>query len=220
MLPKFQRVELCLLYNLSAFVVLSATLVTAQTIFPTLSTHDITVIQNRTTVFKLVINGPVYEPFNITFIDRYPDLIEISPAYIEINRTNRQLTNYTISVKGITPGMLDVTTVTEPSTIQYAPNSFVFSILIIYILCSSSFANFFFHVTIAVSPIISYTSVFVGWLYFLAWSASFYPQIYDNFQRKSVVGLNFDYLSFNLVGFVMYGAFNVGLFWSTTIQVN
>lgn len=81
------------------------------------------------------------------------------------------------------------------------------------------FQNFIFHVTIAISPTIIYVSIVVGWLYFIAWSASFYPQIYDNYQRKSVVGLNFDYLSFNLLGFVMYGAFNIGLYWDLSIQV-
>lgn len=109
-------------------VCFSAT-VTAQRIYPILSSHDITLIQNRTTMLTLGISGSVYEPFNITFIDRYPNLIEISPAYIEVNQNNSQLTNYMISVKGINPGMLDVTTVTEPSTIQYARNSFVFLIL-------------------------------------------------------------------------------------------
>lgn len=63
-------------------------------------------------------------------------------------------------------------------------------------------------------------SIVVGWIYFVAWSASFYPQIYDNFRRKSVVGLNFDFLSFNIVGSALYSAFNIGLLWSPVIQVS
>ena len=82
-----------------------------------------------------------------------------------------------------------------------------------------SFSHFFINVTIARSTLITYVSHIAGWLYFLAWSMSFYPQIYDNFVRQSVVGLNFDYLSFNLFGFVMYGAFNMGLYWSAELQV-
>ena len=42
----------------------------------------------------------------------------------------------------------------------------------------------------------------IGWIYFLAWSLSFYPQIYYNWTRKSVVGLNFDYIFFNITGFI------------------
>lgn len=60
----------------------------------------------------------------------------------------------------------------------------------------------------------------IGWLYFVAWSVSFYPQIYTNFRRKSVIGLNFDFLSLNIVGFILYGVFNIGLYSIPQIQVN
>ncbi|XP_022100200.1 cystinosin-like [Acanthaster planci] len=55
--------------------------------------------------------------------------------------------------------------------------------------------------------------IIVGWIYFAAWTISFYPQVVLNFQRKSVVGLNFDFLAYNIVGFSAYGLFNVGMFW-------
>ncbi|ROL44097.1 Cystinosin [Anabarilius grahami] len=58
----------------------------------------------------------------------------------------------------------------------------------------------------------------IGWIYFLAWSVSFYPQAYENWKRRSVVGLNFDFLALNLTGFIAYSVFNVGLFWVTYIQ--
>ncbi|XP_066503848.1 cystinosin [Hoplias malabaricus] len=53
----------------------------------------------------------------------------------------------------------------------------------------------------------------IGWIYFLAWSISFYPQVYENWKRRSVVGLNFDFLALNLTGFIAYSVFNIGLFW-------
>ena len=34
----------------------------------------------------------------------------------------------------------------------------------------------------------------------------------------SVIGLNFDFLSLNVVGFALYSVFNVGLFWIKPIQ--
>ena len=42
-------------------------------------------------------------------------------------------------------------------------------------------------------------SVF-GWVYFLSWSISFWPQNISNFKRKSVVGLNFDYTILHFTG--------------------
>merc|ERR1711962_1927176 len=53
---------------------------------------------------------------------------------------------------------------------------------------------------------------------FVAWSISFYPQIYENWKRKSVIGLSFDFLGLNVVGFTLYSLFNVGLYWITPIQ--
>ncbi|XP_060797624.1 cystinosin isoform X2 [Neoarius graeffei] len=58
----------------------------------------------------------------------------------------------------------------------------------------------------------------IGWIYFLAWSISFYPQAYENWKRKSVVGLSFDFLTLNLTGFIAYGVFNIGLFWIPYIK--
>ncbi|CAI9591405.1 unnamed protein product [Staurois parvus] len=58
----------------------------------------------------------------------------------------------------------------------------------------------------------------IGWIYFLAWSVSFYPQVYENWKRKSVVGLSFDFLALNLTGFISYSVFNVGLFWIPYIK--
>ncbi|XP_077980966.1 cystinosin-like [Glandiceps talaboti] len=59
----------------------------------------------------------------------------------------------------------------------------------------------------------------VGWMYFVAWSVSFYPQVVLNFRRKSVVGLNFDFLSYNLTGFIAYGMYNIGMYWIPEIMV-
>ena len=35
----------------------------------------------------------------------------------------------------------------------------------------------------------------------------------------SVVGLNFDFLAYNLTGFIAYGLFNIGMFWIPAVQV-
>ncbi|CAG5129560.1 unnamed protein product [Candidula unifasciata] len=58
----------------------------------------------------------------------------------------------------------------------------------------------------------------VGWMYFAAWTLSFYPQVYTNWRRKSVVGLSFDFVVFNITGFVAYSCYNVGLFWIPSVR--
>lgn len=70
----------------------------------------------------------------------------------------------------------------------------------------------------AISIKLIYISQIIGWIYFLTWSISFYPQIFSNYKRKSVVGLNFDYVLLNFTGFFLYSLFNMGLFWSTFVE--
>ena len=41
----------------------------------------------------------------------------------------------------------------------------------------------------------------VGWTYFAAWSLSFWPQLVMNWERRSVVGLSFDFVLLNFFGF-------------------
>uniref|UniRef100_A0A8C6W9Q3 Cystinosin n=1 Tax=Nannospalax galili TaxID=1026970 RepID=A0A8C6W9Q3_NANGA len=68
------------------------------------------------------------------------------------------------------------------------------------------------------SNIISIINQVIGWIYFMAWSISFYPQVIKNWRRKSVIGLSFDFLALNLTGFVAYSVFNIGLLWVPYIQ--
>ncbi|KAM5273173.1 cystinosin [Ctenodactylus gundi] len=68
------------------------------------------------------------------------------------------------------------------------------------------------------SNVISIINQVIGWIYFMAWSISFYPQVIKNWRRKSVIGLSFDFLALNLMGFVAYSVFNIGLLWVPYIQ--
>ena len=65
---------------------------------------------------------------------------------------------------------------------------------------------------------LSVLSVICGITYFLAWSASFYPQVYLNKKRKSVIGFSFDYLHYNVLGFVSYSIYNVSLFFIPIVK--
>eukprot|EP00340_Litonotus_pictus_P005080 CAMPEP_0170520324 /NCGR_PEP_ID=MMETSP0209-20121228/5591_1 /TAXON_ID=665100 ORGANISM="Litonotus pictus, Strain P1" /NCGR_SAMPLE_ID=MMETSP0209 /ASSEMBLY_ACC=CAM_ASM_000301 /LENGTH=285 /DNA_ID=CAMNT_0010806547 /DNA_START=51 /DNA_END=908 /DNA_ORIENTATION=+ len=49
----------------------------------------------------------------------------------------------------------------------------------------------------------------IGWIYFAAWSSSFYGQVYENWKNKSVKGLSFDFQVLNFTGFLGYSIYNV-----------
>jgi cystinosin len=62
-------------------------------------------------------------------------------------------------------------------------------------------------------------SAVVGWLYFCAWSASFYPQIFLNRRTQSVRGLSTDFQALNLIGFGCYAAYTLALFYSDDVRI-
>lgn len=76
----------------------------------------------------------------------------------------------------------------------------------------------YFRVTVHRVDSLDLTSTIIGWIYFVAWSVSFYPQALINWRRKSVIGLNFDFLSLNIVGFILYSVFNLGLYFIPEIK--
>ncbi|KAJ3295420.1 hypothetical protein HK104_002683 [Borealophlyctis nickersoniae] len=58
----------------------------------------------------------------------------------------------------------------------------------------------------------------LGWGYFLAWSISFYPQVFLNRQLQSVVGLSLDFVYLNLWGFFCYSIYNVSFYASAKVR--
>lgn len=61
-------------------------------------------------------------------------------------------------------------------------------------------------------------SSIIGWIYFSCWSVSFYPQVFLNYSRKSVVGLSLDYTVLNMLGFSCYTIFNCAFYYSESVQ--
>jgi cystinosin len=61
-------------------------------------------------------------------------------------------------------------------------------------------------------------SSIIGWTYFSCWSVSFWPQVFLNWRRQSVVGLSLDFLVYNILGFSCYAVFNCAFYWSDTVQ--
>lgn len=58
----------------------------------------------------------------------------------------------------------------------------------------------------------------LGWFAFGTWSCSFYPQVILNFQRKSVVGLNFDFVVLNLTKHTSYLVYNACMYFIPVVQ--
>ncbi|KIH54598.1 Lysosomal Cystine Transporter [Ancylostoma duodenale] len=84
--------------------------------------------------------------------------------------------------------------------------------------CNEMLRGLYLEVTVLKSSLVAALVMVVGWAYFTAWSTSFYPQMLLNFKRKSVIGLNFDFLVFNIVGFLAYSAYNVFMYFDSNVQ--
>ncbi|KAF4119591.1 cystinosin [Geosmithia morbida] len=61
-------------------------------------------------------------------------------------------------------------------------------------------------------------SAIFGWVYFLLWSLSFYPQALLNWRRQSTSGTTVDFPLLNILGFTAYYASNQAFLSSTTVR--
>ena len=52
----------------------------------------------------------------------------------------------------------------------------------------------------------------IGWTYFACWSISFWPQVFLNWRRQSVVGLSLDFEVYNMFGYTCYTIYNSAFF--------
>uniref|UniRef100_A0A1B6FXE4 Cystinosin homolog n=2 Tax=Cuerna arida TaxID=1464854 RepID=A0A1B6FXE4_9HEMI len=161
-----------------------------------ISDNDLSIIVGQSSSFTLRLTDPLPEPVNISIAVTHAGVISIDPTTIEAPPNS--VGPWQVNVTAQEGGHVVVYAVISPNITQDD--------------------QAFIRVTAQHSQTIALTSFIIGWVYFFAWSISFYPQIYDNFVRKSVIGLNFDFLALNIVGFTMYGIFNIGLYWVPEIE--
>ena len=57
----------------------------------------------------------------------------------------------------------------------------------------------------------------VGYTYFLAWSASFYPQIFLNYRRRTTRGLSVDFCVLNVLGYICYTIYTTNFYWNENV---
>lgn len=61
-------------------------------------------------------------------------------------------------------------------------------------------------------------SSIIGYIYFVCWSLSFYPQIITNHERKSIEGLSTDAAVMAVVNYICYTCYNAFFFWDEGIR--
>lgn len=61
-------------------------------------------------------------------------------------------------------------------------------------------------------------SSIIGYIYFISWSVSFYPQLITNYQNQSIVGYSTDTPVLAFLNYTCYTLYNVFFFWDETIR--
>ncbi|XP_016990095.2 cystinosin homolog [Drosophila rhopaloa] len=163
----------------------------------TVDSHDITVLLNTNETFVVFATDLLTTDVEVKLRTDSPTHLSLDPASFFYPAGSTQ--NQSVVITGLSAGYVNV----------FADNDVADSEIV---------QDVFVRVTVAKSRAIIYTSLVFGWVYFVAWSVSFYPQIWINFRRKSVEGLNFDFVTLNIVGFTLYSMFNCGLYFIKDLQ--
>jgi len=176
------------------FLIINATSVSCDSLVTT-STKDLSFLTSQNGSFTLQILNFTGADETLTFLfeDGNPSLLAPLP-----NLTITSDTNISITLVPQQAGHTDVVILSNCNT--------------------TDTSQAFVRVEVTKSDGISLASTIIGIIYTVAWSVSFYPQIIENFRRKSVIGLNFDFLGLNIVGFTLYGIYNIVLFWNDSVQ--
>lgn len=171
--------------------------------------HDVNIIRGSSKVVNFTVKNVGADPIppsglllTATVQEEPAGIIETADSFV-IDAAAKE---FSLTMRGVVAGRA---TVTLNITADGATD-----------LVDVSTQDAFILVTVSNYEALNIISDIVGWIYFIAWSVSFYPQIYDNWRRKSVIGLNFDFLSLNIVGFVLYSVFNIALYWIHDIQAD
>ncbi|CAG2106883.1 unnamed protein product, partial [Medioppia subpectinata] len=120
----------------------------------------------------------------------------------------------------------------EKQTVRFAPNSTTFRFeisaknaghdVIVATIADNNTnvddSDSFVRIRVGRAQALATLAEVVGWIYFVIWSASFWPQNISNFRRKSVIGYNLDFAALNVTGFLFYSIYNSGIYFSLRIQ--
>jgi len=162
------------------------------------SHHDLQLLVSQSQNVTFFVTGAslIQDSFEVHFESEPDGVVALHPPDLDIGTQN--MTSFAVSFVATGAGRA---TVTSNATSQ-----------------AVDVKEAFVRVVVQHSAALAIFSQVIGWVYFVAWSVSFYPQIYENWKRKSVIGLSFDFLGLNVVGFFLYSLFNVALYWIKPIQ--
>ncbi|XP_055592852.1 cystinosin homolog isoform X2 [Uranotaenia lowii] len=166
-----------------------------------LDPQDLTILVEEYKNISVLFRGRLNQAIQFNFSDEHAEFVQASPSVINIDTPPDGFIDRAVQVtlKGISPGQFDLIGSVTPAGLIDVAQAFI-------------------RVTVAHSDTLIIVAIVIGWIYFVAWTVSFYPQMIINFRRKSVVGLSFDFLALNLLGHTLYAIFNCTLFWNDSIE--
>ncbi|XP_058464332.1 cystinosin homolog isoform X2 [Malaya genurostris] len=163
--------------------------------------QDIMLTVDESTEILVRFRGPLTQDVKFNFSSDHDTYVKVNPSLISVDAPASGFIDKAVSVdlEALSPGQFDLLGSIIPTGLIDDAKAFI-------------------RITVANSRPLIYASIVIGWMYFVAWTVSFYPQMIINFKRKSVVGLSFDFLALNLLGHTLYAIFNCLLFWDDHVE--
>lgn len=164
-------------------------------------TQDVTLLVEEIKKIHVQFRGSLSQAAQFNFSDEHDAFVQVTPSTIKVEPPANGFIDQVVPVTlaALSPGQFDLVG-------QIFPSGLIDD------------AKAFLRITIANSGTLIYVAIVIGWIYFVAWTISFWPQMIVNFRRKSVVGLSFDFLALNLLGHTLYAIFNCSLYWNNHIE--
>ncbi|KAK9704609.1 PQ loop repeat [Popillia japonica] len=157
------------------------------------SESSLAMLMNERRTIEVLISG-CSNIQNLTINVEHEGYLAIFPNILQINGTTTG--NFHIDIKALTAGETSI-------YLEPLPPEQIIK---------------FVKVQVYKSELLEVLSIIVGWTYFFCWTISMYPQVLQNFRRKSVVGFNFDSVVINITGYALYSIFGIGLYYGPVIR--
>ncbi|KAL9694214.1 hypothetical protein quinque_013499 [Culex quinquefasciatus] len=166
-----------------------------------LDPQDATILVEETKVIEVKFRGRLTQSILFNFSAEHEEFVKVTPSSVTVEPPLDGFIDRAVqvTVAAISPGQFDLVGRVLPAGLIDDAKAFI-------------------RITIANSGTLIYVAIVIGWIYFVAWTVSFWPQMIINFRRKSVVGLSFDFLALNLLGHTLYCIFNCSMYWNDHIE--
>lgn len=164
-----------------------------------LDPQDATILVEETKTIEVKFRGRLAQNIQFNFSAEHDEFVKVTPSIFTVEASEFIDRAVQVTVEAISPGQFDLIGHVLPAGLIDDAKAFI-------------------RITIANSGTLIYVAIVIGWIYFVAWTVSFWPQMIINFRRKSVVGLSFDFLALNLLGHTLYAIFNCSMYWNDHIE--